>query len=370
MTYLTIQIYGRRRTESVDNCIEYKNLNYLHLRDTESFGRKEKLEGFRIMAVKDETLVYVRDKVSALNPECKVIVAPTLVGVYINKTKDVLLRAGLSLHWKFQQRGLLALIYHPLLNRLKLMVVDEKCGRMQWQETFGDYTNYECIHDVFHILNSSKNFCQKIGLFYEDSKVAKMVSGTLEVFSAQRRHEQARRDGNGKLVVRSKSFNSTERVHVEVKLQRSHSNSMGDIKIHRTALSLFEAEAKKYVRKPPSRRSSLRKMFSGLRSSFRVRIRRQDSVEGENGASKRKRLSGSEAEDKLNCSLSCQEMEGDLVGNEPSSDCTQCLDQIVHDLDTLSANWKLTDVELKELYRRSFFKERNVQSTDLCATEL
>jgi hypothetical protein len=322
------------------------------------------------MAVKDETLIFVRNKVAGINPDCKVIVAPTLVGVYLNKSKDVLMRAALSHHWKFQHRGLLALVYHPVLNRLKLMVIDEKIARVHWQETFGDYTNYECIHNVFHILNSSKNFCQKIGLFYADDKVAKMVCGTLEVFAAQRRKEQARRDRSGKLVARSKSFNSSERVHVEVKLQRSYSNSMGDIKIHRTALSLFEAEARKYANKQTSRRPSLRKMFSGLRSSFRVRIRRQDSSEVENGASKRKRLSAS-IEDKLPCSQTNEEIEVDT--NELCDDSThggERLDEIVHELDTLSANWKLTDLELQELHRLSFFKERNVQSTDLCATEL
>ena len=316
------------------------------------------------MAVKDETLIFVRNIVTGLNPECKVIIAPTLVGVYVNQSKDVLMRATLSLHWKFQHRGLLALVYHPGLNRLKLMVIDEKNGRVYWQETLGDYTNYECIHGVFHILNSSKNFCQKIGLFYADEKVAKMVNGTLEVFTAQRHKEQARRDRRGKIVVRSKSFNSSERGHVEVKLQRSYSNSMGDIKIQRTALSLFETEAKKYT-KQTSRRPSLRKMFSGLRSSFRVRIRRRES-DVENEVSKRKRLSTGSATEE--CSQ--PQIESTVVTNNDSGAGEECLDEIVHELDTLSANWKLTDLELKELYRLSFFKERNEQSTDLCATEL
>ncbi|XP_028409165.1 uncharacterized protein LOC114531745 [Dendronephthya gigantea] len=320
------------------------------------------------MAVKDEVLIFIRNTASALYPECKVIVAPTLVGVYLNKSKDVLMRTALSHHWKFQNRGVLALVYHPVLNRLKLMVFDEKSGRVHWQETFGDYTNYECIHEVFHILNSSKNFCQKIGLFYADDKVAKMVNGTLEVFSAQRRREQARKDRCGKLVTRSKSFNNTERVNVEVKLTRSHSNSMGDIKIHRTALNLFEAEARKYALKQTSRRPSLRKMFSGLRSSFRVRIRRRDSNE-ENEDSKRSRLStGSGIEEKSQ--LNQNQMEPKVVPDEMCPDNTEHLDVLVNEMDTLSANWKLTDVELKELYRLSFFKERNVQSTDLCATEL
>jgi hypothetical protein len=318
------------------------------------------------MAVKDETLIFVRNIVTELNPECKVIIAPTLVGVYMNQSKDVLMRATLSLHWKFQHRGLLALIYHPGLNRFKLMIIDEKNGRVHWQETLGDYTNYECIHDVFHILNSSKNFCQKIGLFYADGKVAKMVNGTLEVFTAQRRKEHSRRDRNGKVVLRSKSFNSSERGHVEVKLQRSYSNSMGDIKIQRTALCLFEAEAKKYA-KQTSRRPSLRKMFSGLRSSFRVRIRRRDS-DVENEVSKRKRLStGSAIEE---CSSQAHNDSTVVRNNDSRPAGEECLEEITHELDTLSANWKLTDLELKELYRLSFFKERNEQSTDLCATEL
>lgn len=313
------------------------------------------------MAVKDEVLVLVRNKVTGLNPECKVIVAPSLVGVYVNKNKDVLMRKAISHHWKFQHRGILALVYQPVLNRLKLIVVDERSGRVHWQETFGDYTNYECIHEVFHILNSSKNFCQKIGLFYGDEKVAKMVSETLDVFAAQRRREQARRDHAGKPVARSKSFNSTERVKVEVKLTRSYSNSMGDIKIHRTALSLFEAEAKKYAINKPSRRPSLRKMFSGIRSSFRVRIRRQEGSEGENEGRKRSRISSSGIEDKI-------------VAHEPCDDGAKTgepVDEIVNEIDMLSANWKLSDLELQELYRLSFFKEtNNVQSTDLCTTEL
>ena len=312
------------------------------------------------MAVKDEVLVFVRNKVAGFNPECKVIVAPALVGVYLNKSKDVVMRKALSDHWKFQHRGLLALVYHPVLNRLKLTVVDERSGRLLWQETFGDYTNYECIHEVFHILNSSKNFCQKIGLFYGDEKVAKMVRNTLDVISAQRRREQTRRDRAGKFVARSKSFNSTERINVEVKLTRSYSNSMGDIKIHRTALSLFETEAKKYDIKQASRRANLRKMFSGIRTSFRVRIRRQDSSEAENEGRKRSRLSAaSGVEEKMVAHESCRDTQ-----EEERSD------NVAHDLDVLSANWKLSDLELQELYRLSFFKETNVQSTDLCATEL
>ena len=323
-----------------------------------------------IMVVKDETLIFVRDKVSGLNPECKVIVAPTMVGVYLNKSKDVILRAALSHHWKFQQRGLLALVYHPLLNRLKLMLVDEKCGRVHWQETFGDYTNYECIHDVFHILNSSKNFCQKIGLFYADEKVAKMVSNTLEVFAAQTRRELSRRDRNGKLVARSKSFNSSECVRIEVKLKRSYSNSMGDIKIHHTGLRLFEAEARKYAGKQqPSRPSSLRRMLNGLRSSFRARVRRQDGVETRNEGSKRKRLSSgsSGSDEKLTF---CECSQGCESNSVVKDDNTECLHEIANELDSLSENWKLTELELKQIYRLSFMKERKVQSTDLCVTDL
>ena len=314
----------------------------------------------RNMAVKDQTLTFVRNALTGLNPDCRVIVAPSVVGVYVNKSRDVLMKTALSHHWKFQYRGLLCLIYHPILNRLKLVVADEKSARMLWQETFGDYTDYESIHAVFHILNSSKNFCQKIGLFYGDEKVANMVQHTMDAFTAQRRREQARGDRSGKLLARSRSFNSTERVKVDVKLTRSYSNSLGDIKLHRTALNLLEDEAEKYV-KQGSRRSSLKKMFSGIRSSFRVRIRRQETSETENERRKRSRLSPGASPDE-------EEMSG--IESRLSQNSTK-FTNIETSLDGLSANWKLSDVELEELYRLSYFKEdNNVPSTDLCTTEL
>lgn len=304
------------------------------------------------MAVEDRTLTFVRNTLTGLNPECKVIVAPSIIGVYANKTRDVLMNTALSLHWKFQFRGLLAFVYHPIVNRLKLVVVEGKSGQLLWQETFGDYTNYEPIHAVFHILNSSRNFCQKIGLFYDDEKVADMVHDTMDAFTAQRRRKQVLGDRSGKMA-RSKSFNSTsERVKVEVKLKRSYSNSMGDIKIQRTALSLLEDEAKKYV-KQGSRRSSLKKMFSGLRSSFRVRIRRRDSSETENEQRKRSRLSSN------------------ISTNEKDLSAIESIKIGQTSVDSLSSNWMLSDVELQQLYRLSFFKENNnVPSTDLCTTEL
>lgn len=314
------------------------------------------------MAVKDQTLVFIRNTLTALNPECRVIVAPAMVGVYINKSKDVLMKTALSHHWKFQNRGLLSLVYHPILNRLKFIVAEEKSGKVIWQETFGDYTNYEPIHAVFHILNSSKNFCQKIGLFYDDEKVANMVHDTMDAFTAQRRREQAHRDRTGKLPLRSRSFNSSERVKIEVKLTRSYSNSMGDIKIQRTALSLLEDEAKKYVSKERSRRTSLKKMLSGIRSSFRGRTRRQETSEAElNERRKRSRLSTSVAEDGKEVSVMQDCLSRHAIQITTSQSNTN----------GLSVNWKLSDVELEEIYRLSYFKENNnVPSTDLCTTEL
>lgn len=316
------------------------------------------------MAVKDETLTFIRNTLTGLNVGCKIIVAPSVIGVYANKSRDVLMNTALSLHWKFQFRGLLALVYHPSLNRLKLVVADEKSGRVLWRETFGDYTNYEPIHAVFHILDSSKNFCQKIGLFYGDEKVANMVHDTMDAFTAQRRRVQARCDRFGR-VSRSKSFNSSERVKVEVKLKRSYSNTMGDIKIQRTALSLLEDEATKYV-KNGSRKSSLRRMFSGLRSSFRVKIRRRDSSETENERRKRSRLSFGASTNET----SRENVDVPSVENRLSIESIKITNAQTA-VDSLSENWQLSDVELQELYRLSFFKENNnVASTDLCTTEL
>lgn len=313
------------------------------------------------MTVSDETLCLVKGRVMEENVGCKVIIAPSLVGVYVNDNKDVLMQStAISHHWKFQHRGLLALVYHPALDRLKLMVVDEKSGRMQWMETLGDYTNYVGIHDVFHILNSSKNFCQKIGLYYEEEKVARMIAETLQILNALRRREARR---GGKIIARSKSFNSTERAHIKVKLQRSFSNSMGNIKTHHTTLNIFEREAKKYTGKSTTRRPSLRKMFNGLRSSFRVRIRRQDSIDADISNSKRKRMSSCSTTDDKGSSLECS--PSNIATIKDAS--MQIFDETFGD--SLN-NWKLTEDELQELYRRSFFKERNEQSTDLCITEL
>lgn len=320
--------------------------------------------------MKDETLTFVREKVSARNPDCKVIVAPTLVGVYLNKSKDALMRTALCHHWKFQYRGILTLVYHPLLNRLKLIAADENNGRTLWQETFGDYTNYESIHALFHILNSSTNFCHKIGLFYADVKVARMVCNTLGAFATQKCKEQPKSERSGKLVCRSKSFDSSERSQIEFKLQRSYSNSVGDIKINRTALNLLEAEAGKYASKQSTRRHGLRKMFSGLRSSFRVRIRRQDNSEAESMENKRKRLSNNSSNDDSKLPSPSQESEIAFVQSNGTAQEDSPGDTSGQGLEHLSANWKLTDRELQELYRLSFFKERNQSSTDLCATEL
>ena len=140
---------------------------------------------------------------------------------------------------------------------------------------------------------------------------------------------------------------------------------MGDIKIQRTALSLLEDEATKYV-KNGSRKSSLRRMFSGLRSSFRVKIRRRDSSETENERRKRSRLSFGASTNET----SREDVDVPSVENRLSIESIKITNAQTA-VDSLSENWKLSDVELQELYRLSFFKENNnVASTDLCTTEL
>lgn len=165
------------------------------------------------MALTDETMKSVRETLSkTFGSQHKIVIAPCMVEVYLNKTKDLLRSAG-NVKWRLLARGVIGLIYDLEKRGQKIrvcLVSPSSAGEIAWQETVVAFTTVRSPHPAFHTFNSTKNLYEQIGILYENKCIARMVFQALSVFTQCPTKDLSRARKN-KIPLRSYSFNVAPR---------------------------------------------------------------------------------------------------------------------------------------------------------------
>ena len=164
------------------------------------------------MVLTDEDVLRIRESLAkTLTPRHKVVIAPCLAEVFVNKIRLSILRRPTKEKWSTVGRGVVALVYNTdsLGQRIEICLTSLKTRAVVWRETVvADMTRIESPQPTFHTFNSTKNFHEKAGIRYENETVASLVLRALSVFSSQ---SNSQRSSGHKPAARSHSFNVAPR---------------------------------------------------------------------------------------------------------------------------------------------------------------
>lgn len=164
------------------------------------------------MVLTDEDVLRIRESLAkTLTPRHKVVIAPCLAEVFVNKIRLSILRRPTKEKWSTVGRGVVALVYNTdsLGQRIEICLTSLKTRAVVWRETVvADMTRIESPQPTFHTFNSTKNFHEKAGIRYENETVASLVLRALSVFSSQ---SNSQRGSGHKPAARSHSFNVAPR---------------------------------------------------------------------------------------------------------------------------------------------------------------
>ncbi|KAJ7337935.1 hypothetical protein OS493_008094 [Desmophyllum pertusum] len=168
------------------------------------------------MVLTDEDVQRVRESLAkTLTPQHKIVIAPCLSEVFVNKIRFSILRRPTKEKWSTVGRGVVALVYNTdsLGQRIEICLTSLKTRAVVWKETVvADLTRIESPQPTFHTFNSTKNFHEKAGIRYENETVARLVLRALSVFSSQSKALRDTRSSSGhKGASRSHSFNVAPR---------------------------------------------------------------------------------------------------------------------------------------------------------------
>ena len=168
------------------------------------------------MVLTDEDVLRIRESLAkTLTPRHKVVIAPCLAEVFVNKMRLSILRRPTKEKWSTVGRGVVALVYNTdsLGQRIEICLTSLKTRAVVWRETIvADMTRIESPQSTFHTFNSTKNFHEKAGIRYENETVAGLVLRALSVFSSQSNSKRDTLRGSGhKPALRSHSFNVAPR---------------------------------------------------------------------------------------------------------------------------------------------------------------
>ena len=165
------------------------------------------------MALTDETMRSVRDTLTKnFGSQHKIVIAPCMVEIYLNKTKDLLRSVG-NVKWRLHARGVIGLVYDLEKRGQKIrvcLVSPSSAGDIAWQETVVEFTTVRSPHPAFHTFNSTRNLYEQIGILYENKCIARMVFQALSVFTQCPTNDLSRARKN-KIPLRSYSFNVAPR---------------------------------------------------------------------------------------------------------------------------------------------------------------
>lgn len=168
------------------------------------------------MVLTDEDVLRIRESLAkTLTPRHKVVIAPCLAEVFVNKMRLSILRRPTKEKWSAVGRGVVALVYNTdsLGQRIEICLTSLKTRAVVWRETVvADMTRIESPQPTFHTFNSTKNFHEKAGIRYENETVASLVLRALSVFSSlSNSHRDTSRGSGHRPASRSHSFNVAPR---------------------------------------------------------------------------------------------------------------------------------------------------------------
>ncbi|XP_078359679.1 uncharacterized protein LOC144644132 [Oculina patagonica] len=165
------------------------------------------------MVLTDEDVQRIRESLAkTLTPRHKIVIAPCLAEVFVNKVRLSILRRPTKEKWSTVGQGVVALVYNTdsLGQRIEICLTSIKTRSVVWRETVvADMTRIESPQPTFHTFNSTKNFHEKLGIRYENETVASLVLRALSVFSSQ--SKSTSRGSGHKPASRSHSFNVAPR---------------------------------------------------------------------------------------------------------------------------------------------------------------
>lgn len=169
------------------------------------------------MVLTDEDVLRIRESLAkSLTPSHKIVIAPCLAEVFVNKIRLSILRRPTKEKWSSVGQGVVALVYNTdsLGQRIEICLTSIKTRAVVWRETVvADMTRIESPQPTFHTFNSTKNFHEKAGIRYENETVARLVLRALSVFSSQSKSQlrDTIRGTGHKPASRSHSFNVAPR---------------------------------------------------------------------------------------------------------------------------------------------------------------
>lgn len=166
------------------------------------------------MVLSEEDVQRVRESLmKTLTPRHKVVIAPCLAEVFVlNKSKSIL-RRSIKEKWNLIGKGVIALVYNTdsLGQRIEICLTSLKTRAITWRETvLAHLTRIESPQLNYHTFNSTKNFCEKTAIRYDNDTVAGLVLRALSVFSSQSKSLRVTNGGH-KPALRSHSFNVAPR---------------------------------------------------------------------------------------------------------------------------------------------------------------
>ena len=176
---------GSSCDEDEDNCYENNNKDKKDENENIRKNQRKKIRCSKKMVIGPEDLVRIRHRINQIYVKQNVIVAPCLSKLYLSHDEsDVglthLPRHKDDLDWFYFGMGLVAIIYDPEKNDVKITMFERNDVRLVWSLKWTDIVQVVKPAPNFHILNSMENGkTQHVGILYENRDVAELVSQTI-----------------------------------------------------------------------------------------------------------------------------------------------------------------------------------------------
>lgn len=164
-----------------------------------------------VMILSEVDVQRVRESLAkTLTPRHKIVIAPCLAEVFVFNRSKGILRRSVKEKWNLIGKGVIALVYNTdsLGQRIEICLISVKTRAVTWRETVvAHLTRLESPQPNYHTFNSTKNFCEKTAIRYENETVASLVLRALSVFSSQSKSLRDTKSVGHKPALRSHSFN-------------------------------------------------------------------------------------------------------------------------------------------------------------------
>ena len=136
------------------------------------------------MVLEAADIYRLRTDICKLYQNKKVIVAPCRCKLYISRCALVIDNDGkISPDWFHFATGVTSLIYDAPLQSLMIALFDVTSGRMLWMLKVNSFTRVTAPNSSFHVLNTSDDCSEHVGLLYENREVATLLLKTFSLLA-------------------------------------------------------------------------------------------------------------------------------------------------------------------------------------------